>query len=163
MTPPGPDHPIGRVKLYFGGYLFVHGTPAESALGTPASHGCVRMAQADAMGLARAIHAYATPHLSDSRVGALADDPGLTRSIALERPVAPSIEYRRIEVRNGRVEIHPDVYDRDPLSERDIVESLAAAGVDVERIDPDWLEDLADRANGDRVPVSIPVAALLIR
>ena len=28
-------------------YIYIHGTPHESALGTPASHGCIRMRSAD--------------------------------------------------------------------------------------------------------------------
>lgn len=161
VTPPGPNNPIGRVKLYFGGYLFLHGTPAEDALGTPASHGCVRMAQADAMDLARAVHTWATPLVPDSLVDALMSDPGLTRSIALERPVTLSIEYRRVEVRDGRIEVHPDVYGLDPLTAREVVGTLVAAGVDPERLDPDRVEELLDRAREG--PVAVPVGTLLNR
>jgi L,D-transpeptidase YbiS len=32
-------------------YIYIHGTNAESKLGTPASHGCVRMANADVVDL----------------------------------------------------------------------------------------------------------------
>jgi lipoprotein-anchoring transpeptidase ErfK/SrfK len=32
-------------------YIYIHGTNAESKLGTPASHGCVRMANADVIDL----------------------------------------------------------------------------------------------------------------
>ena len=28
-------------------YVYIHGTPAETTLGVPGSHGCVRMANAD--------------------------------------------------------------------------------------------------------------------
>ena len=45
LTPPGPDNPTGRVKLFFGYYLFLHGTPLEESLGRPGSHGCVRLAR----------------------------------------------------------------------------------------------------------------------
>ena len=30
VTPPGPNNPTGRVKIMFGQYLFIHGTPASS-------------------------------------------------------------------------------------------------------------------------------------
>lgn len=161
VTPPGPDNPVGRVKLYFGRYLYVHGTPDEAALGTPASHGCVRMAQADAMALARAVHAWATPGVPDSLIETLAADPRRTRSIALERPVTLSVEYRRVEVLDGRIEVHPDVYGLDPLSAEDLVSALAATGVEIERIDPDRLADLVDRAR--REAVSVPVGSLYRR
>jgi lipoprotein-anchoring transpeptidase ErfK/SrfK len=34
-------------------YIYLHGTPYESALGTPASHGCIRLANDDIIELAR--------------------------------------------------------------------------------------------------------------
>jgi lipoprotein-anchoring transpeptidase ErfK/SrfK len=35
----------------FGRYIYIHGTNQEHLLGTPASHGCVRMRNADVIGL----------------------------------------------------------------------------------------------------------------
>ena len=32
-------------------YIYIHGTPDEAALGTPASHGCMRMRNADVIAL----------------------------------------------------------------------------------------------------------------
>ena len=32
-------------------YIYIHGTPDESAIGTPASHGCIRMRNVDVMDL----------------------------------------------------------------------------------------------------------------
>lgn len=31
--PPGPDNPMGRVKLFFAPLYYLHGTPAEESLG----------------------------------------------------------------------------------------------------------------------------------
>lgn len=162
LTPPGPDNPIGRVKLYFGGYLYLHGTPAEEQIGQPASHGCVRMAQADAMALARTIHRWATPTVPDSLLDALQVDQTLTRSIAMDRPVPLTIEYRRVEVVGDRVEIHPDVYGLDPdVTAEDVLRALARSGVDFERVDPGRVEDLVDRADDE--PVTVPVGSLMHR
>lgn len=161
-TPPGPDNPIGRVKLYFGGYLYLHGTPAEEQIGQPASHGCVRMTQADAMALARTIHRWATPAVPDSLLDALQADQRLTRSIAMDRPVPLLIEYRRVEVVDGRLEIHPDIYGLEPAVEaEDVLEALVRSGVDIERIDARRVEAAVDRA-GDG-SVSVPVESLTHR
>lgn len=60
-----PDDPEDRVQtriLWLEGtdqenantkdrYIYIHGTNAEGALGTPASHGCVRMANVDVIDL----------------------------------------------------------------------------------------------------------------
>jgi len=36
----------GKVDTYRR-YIYIHGTPDEASLGTPASHGCIRMSSAD--------------------------------------------------------------------------------------------------------------------
>ena len=46
-TPPGLNNPMGRVKLNFAPLLYIHGTPWVDDLGTPASHGCIRMRDRD--------------------------------------------------------------------------------------------------------------------
>ncbi|MDR0786486.1 MAG: L,D-transpeptidase, partial [Gemmatimonadota bacterium] len=61
-TPPGPNNPMGRVKLFFMPLYFIHGTPAGESIGSPASHGCVRMRNADVVELARLLHERAAPH-----------------------------------------------------------------------------------------------------
>lgn len=38
-------------------YIYIHGTPHEAVLGTPASHGCVRMRNADVIALFDAVEA----------------------------------------------------------------------------------------------------------
>ena len=36
-TPPGPNNPMGEVKLFFLPMYFIHGTPAGESIGTPAA------------------------------------------------------------------------------------------------------------------------------
>lgn len=46
--PPGPDNPLGTRALNLNAPgIRIHGTPAVDSIGTAASHGCVRMVQAD--------------------------------------------------------------------------------------------------------------------
>lgn len=54
-TPPAhPKNPLKVVKLFFKEPdYYIHGTADEKLLGDPASHGCIRMAPADAYALAR--------------------------------------------------------------------------------------------------------------
>jgi murein L,D-transpeptidase YcbB/YkuD len=53
---PGPDNPMGRVKLFFRQpAYYIHGTAAEDQLGQAASHGCVRLGNEDVMELARLV------------------------------------------------------------------------------------------------------------
>jgi lipoprotein-anchoring transpeptidase ErfK/SrfK len=52
---PGRGSPMGRVKLQFDDYLYVHGTWSPDQLGGPYSHGCVRLKNEDVQDLARLI------------------------------------------------------------------------------------------------------------
>ena len=52
---------MGRVKLHMDDLIYIHGTTSEGRLGAPASHGCIRMSNADVVDLARRLHRIATP------------------------------------------------------------------------------------------------------
>src|SRR5262245_34345307 len=50
--PPGERNPMGRVKLAFGNFYYLHGTPDVRSIGRAASHGCIRLRNDDAIELA---------------------------------------------------------------------------------------------------------------
>jgi lipoprotein-anchoring transpeptidase ErfK/SrfK len=53
-APPGPENPMGVLKLNLGAYgQYIHGIPKheERALGTHASHGCMRMSNGNVIDL----------------------------------------------------------------------------------------------------------------
>ncbi|HEV7919573.1 MAG TPA: L,D-transpeptidase [Thermoanaerobaculia bacterium] len=54
-TPPGhPRNPMRGVKIFFQEPdYYIHGTNDEESIGSAASHGCIRMSEADATELAR--------------------------------------------------------------------------------------------------------------
>jgi lipoprotein-anchoring transpeptidase ErfK/SrfK len=55
-APTDPKNPMKVVKIFFKEPdLYIHGTADEKLLGDPASHGCIRMAPADAYTLARTL------------------------------------------------------------------------------------------------------------
>ncbi|HEU0076154.1 MAG TPA: L,D-transpeptidase, partial [Longimicrobiaceae bacterium] len=112
VTPPGPDNPVGRVKLTFRPLYHLHGTPEEGSLGQAASHGCVRLANADVIDLARRVHRSASPDVAEATLDRLEAEPWRTTTIPLATPVPLRIVYRLAEVRDGRLEVHPDVYRR---------------------------------------------------
>jgi len=135
VTPPGPGNPMGRVKLNFSGLYFLHGTPLDASIGTAASHGCIRLHNADAIALARLVHRYGTPRLSDADVDLLAAD-SVTRRIAVEVPVPITLRYERVEVRGDSLFIYRDVYGLStrPVV-RDVMELLAMRGIDTVDVD----------------------------
>ncbi|MDY5662835.1 MAG: L,D-transpeptidase, partial [Coriobacteriales bacterium] len=48
-VPPGPNNPLGlrALAVSCGGGIFLHGTTNTGQLGSPGSHGCVRIANSD--------------------------------------------------------------------------------------------------------------------
>lgn len=111
---PGPNNPMGRVKMHLFGDYYVHGTPArnERHLGRPASHGCIRMRNADVMELARLVLRADGAAVSDETLQGLIDNPRRTREMRLSGRVRVRVEYRLAEVSADSVTLHPDVYSR---------------------------------------------------
>ena len=159
VTPPGPGNPTGRVKLFFGYYLFMHGTPADSTLGHAASHGCIRMSNSDAIDLARLVMKGMMPEVRPSEIDSLVAHPRATRNYVLKRPVPLTLEYRLAELRDGRLEVHPDVYREGALSAGDVVRMLELEGYDVRKLDNPSFEAFLER--GRRGHVTVGVAELL--
>lgn len=130
---PGPNNPMGRVKMHLFRDYYVHGTPAanERRLGRPASHGCIRMANRDVMELARLVLRADGHAVTDSTLAHLAANPRTTRELALSGRVRVRIEYRLAELGADSVTLHPDVYARAPGRYADQVgQELRAAGED---------------------------------
>ena len=142
-TAPGPDNPMGRVKLNFDALYFLHGSPFEKSIGTAASHGCIRLRNADAVALARLVHSFGTPVLSPDSVDAVAADTS-TRAFALDVPVTVEIRYDLVEVRAGRVFVYRDIYGLATRSLRDeITTVLAEHGFDTTRVNEAHLRAFA--------------------
>jgi murein L,D-transpeptidase YcbB/YkuD len=132
-TPPGPDNPMGRVKINFARLLYIHGTPYEDDLGAPASHGCIRMSNADLFQLARIIHTHRTPSVPAKLFATLRQNHNMTRSFAV-KPVPFDVVYRLAEVVDRKLIIHPDVYRKAGISVRtDVVAALKREGIKVTR------------------------------
>ena len=140
---PGPENPMGRVKLRLTDLVFVHGTPLEGSLGSAASHACVRMANADAIALARRVLRRAAPELSDAVVDSLIADSTRTRTIGVRWPVPVTVRYELAEVRRDTLWAYPDVYAVRGASARvDARRALASAGADTLRVDAAVLDSL---------------------
>lgn len=89
---PGPDNPMGRVKMYFKEPTFyIHGTRDVWNLGKAASHGCVRMSNHDALSVARVVMNRGgeprTPGWFTRVINSFRD----TREVELSRPVPLTI------------------------------------------------------------------------
>jgi hypothetical protein len=162
IAPPGPQNPMGRVKLHAERLLFVHGTPDTASLGRAASHGCVRLSNADAIELARAVQARASPAVTPKELDLLERSPSRTRTFTLDEPVPLTIVYDVAEVRDGTLLVHPDVYQRllrgAALAEAE--GALDLAGIPVSGVDADRLAELVRASR--RGTVAVPIDALLL-
>lgn len=130
--PPGPRNPMGRAKIEFRKLYFLHGTPDTASLGCAASHGCLRLANEDALDLARRVQLAGRPGTTAEELDRLAAETERTRTIDLERRVPLEVAYRVAEVEGEELLLHADIYGRlgrgpDAL-ERAIVEALVRAG-----------------------------------
>jgi hypothetical protein len=153
---PGPDNPMGRVKLLFAPLYYIHGTPEAEALGDPASRGCVRMRNSDVIELTHLVHQYATPRISQTLLQQLEESQTMTRTIRLQRPVRFSTYYEVATVENGFLIIYPDIYGLLKQQLRDQVEAtLEENGVDLARVNREHLERLVEKGGTRRVAISL--------
>ena len=161
ITPPGPDNPMGRVKLNFSALYFVHGSPFEHSIGTAASHGCIRATNVDAIELARLVHRFGSPSLTAEDVDRIAADTA-TRDVPIEVPVPVEIRYDLVEVIGRRIHVYRDIYGLATRSLRDeTYAGLAAHAVDTLTVDANRVRTLV--RNVPRAGRSIAIDSLLLR
>jgi murein L,D-transpeptidase YcbB/YkuD len=108
-TPPGPNNPMGRVKLNFQPLYFLHGSPAAGSIGSAASHGCIRLKNDDAIALARLVHRFGSPGMAVGEIDQVSASPS-TRAMALDVAVPLEIRYELVEIRGGHVYAYRDIY-----------------------------------------------------
>ncbi len=155
IEPPGPNNPMGRVKLHFSTLLYIHGTPEAQWLGRPASRGCVRMSNGDVIELARLLHRYGSPGVTSDLLDQVLAS-GQTRRISLTRPIPFAVVYQVAVVRDGSLHIFPDVYGALPGKlEQKVIQVLRKHGVDLGSVDPTKLQRLVDKAATRKVSMSL--------
>lgn len=158
-TPPGPNNPMGRVKMYFRNLYYIHGTPYEGSLGRAVSHGCVRMANEDAIALARLVHEYGGG-ASSSTIDRLVRNSRMTRTIWLKRRIPVEIVSWSASVEDGRLELYgwQGSFEREEIW-RHALGALREAGFDMAELDRERLRDLVEISR--RAPVSAPLEELV--
>lgn len=150
VTPPGPNNPMGRVKLFFAPYYYIHGSPHVRQMGTAASHGCVRMMNADVIELARLLHARNGGSVSDDEITRLLARPSQTRAARIATPVPLLLRYDPIVVADGELRIYKDVYSRSRIHSEAVLQALIAAGYDPASVDRAEIRRVLARAAAAR-------------
>jgi murein L,D-transpeptidase YcbB/YkuD len=143
---PGPDSPMGRVKMQFDDYLYVHGTWLPKQIGGPHSHGCVRLRNKDALDLARLLATRAGV-LTSAEITALEKNSRRTRSVRLPDPVPIRIRYDLTELVDGEVRTLKDPYHWASSTGTPVEATQANPATDAELGQP---EGAIDRTQGIR-------------
>ncbi len=135
FTPPGPNNPMGRVKLFFEPLYYIHGTPDSASIGRPASRGCVRMLNRDVVELARLLHGRAEPTVAPAEIDGILRRSTTTRWSTFRAPVPLTIRYDPVVLEGDTLRFHPDVYDRRRVHSEAVVQALLGGGYDASSID----------------------------
>jgi hypothetical protein len=133
--PPGPNNPMGRVKLHMDELIFIHGTTSEGRLGAPASHGCIRMSNPDVVDLAKRLNRIADPGIDAARLDSVSAVGRQERHTVMARSIRMRVSYEVAQARGGRIHVYPDVYGRAGADYAARVRrTLASAGVDTAQV-----------------------------
>ena len=146
FTPPGPNNPMGRVKLFFAPLYYIHGTPDSASIGRPASHGCVRMRNRDVIELARLLHQRAQPTVAAGEIDAILRRSGTTRWSSFRAPVPFTIRYEPVVVEGEELRVFPDVYARNRVHNEAVIQALIGRGYDPSSIDREQVRAVLRRA-----------------
>ena len=168
-TPPGPGNPLGLVKIPLSGDILFHGTNKEWTVGTPASHGCMRMMNRDATALAW----YLQSLFSDKTDPALREtyrkNRSTTYTVHLNAHVPVELVYRPVVARNGSLFFYPDHYNRmGGRRKAGVLGAMLKHGMDIAIVDDDKLEAIVKNwpPRGTRVDlrdimINAPAVSLL--
>jgi murein L,D-transpeptidase YcbB/YkuD len=161
IEPPGPNNPMGRVKMFFAPLLYIHGSPDVGMIGRPASKGCVRMLNEEVMELARIVHSHATPTVGETILQGLMANEKQTRNFRTGRGVPFEVIYQVAEIRDGSLIIYPDVYEkaRGAEFERQVRAVLKEAGIAFDQVNREHYDRLLSK--GRTAIVSIAVEDLV--
>jgi murein L,D-transpeptidase YcbB/YkuD len=158
FTPPGPNNPMGRVKLFFEPLYFIHGTPDSASIGRPASRGCVRMLNRDVVALARLLHEHARPTVPPGEIDAILRRSTVTRWSTFRDPVPLTIRYEPVVLEGGSLVVHPDVYGRRRVHSEAVIQALLSGGYDARSIDRAAVGEVLRRAAAARGALRVPIA-----
>ena len=155
ITPPGPKNPMGKVKLPFLPLYFIHGTPDEGSLGKPSSHGCVRLANRDAIDFATLIQGSMFGTVASDSLLAIALPSLRTIAVKLPARIPVDVRYDLVELVADTLFVYADPYRLGTSPWADARAALSEAGLDSTAIDYAGLRRMARYP--ERTPVALPV------
>jgi len=151
-TPPGPNNPLGPVKMSLGGDIFLHATNKDYTVGTPASHGCMRMHRKDALELAWFFQTRLSDQSDDALRAKYKAYPTSSFYVPLNQKIPVDIIYDLVRVSDEELEVHPDIYGHGGDLKQEVISRLHEVGI------PPWDVDASKIEELKRIPGSFTVA-----
>lgn len=150
-TPPGPNNPLGPVKMDLGNAILFHGTNKPKSIGHAASHGCMRMNSNDAKEFARFIQENYTSQNDPALFEQYEKSRGRSFYVKLENPIPVQIVYEIADIRDGKLNIYKDVYYKysKTLKQQTIEKKMIEHGLEIAKIDMQALYDLVAKNKND--------------
>lgn len=137
-TPPGPENPLGVVKLPLSDALLMHGTNEERSIGTAASHACIRLKNEDAKTLAWILQSELTPHFDPSWLMTYSRHRKQTFWVKLPKEIPVRFIYEPMEFKAGQVFLYPDLYGKIGNKKARLIEKLNVDGAVAEVLASQW-------------------------
>lgn len=114
-TPPGPQNPLGPVKMIMEEGVRIHGTNAPRSIGRAASHACIRMKSPDAVELAWEIQKLHSAKTDSKLLEIYKAKRGTSFYVNLDQQVPVTVHYQQVELNDNQLKIYPDRYGRGGL------------------------------------------------
>lgn len=148
-TPPGPNNPLGVVKMPISEGIMFHGTNKEWTVGRAASHGCMRMKNRDAKELAWYLQTRFSSKKDPSLKNLYAANRRTTYRVVLDVPVPVRLVYDPVVINHGLLSLYPDYYRRlGASSERAIISELIENDMDIKNLDEEKVDELTKHWQG---------------
>lgn len=155
ITPPGPNNPLGPVKLPMGGDLRLHGSNKPSSIGQAASHGCLRMKNDEAVNLAWYIQKKMNES-DDSLLGEYKKNRNRSYYVTLSTPVTVDIIYEPVELRENILHVYYDIYGWAKNLKTEIIDAILKAGINLNKVDEERLSNIKYPKNqGNIIKVNV--------
>lgn len=154
-TPPGPNNPLGPVKMKLGNAIMFHGTNKPKSIGHAQSHGCMRMFSEDAKELAswiqqRVMNSKTTPESYDEFMDKVQSNQKSSFAVQIENPIPIDVVYEIAEVIDGKLNVYKDIYWRVKDKIKAVEDSLVSAGYKIKDFDMDYLREQIKMAKNDQ-------------
>jgi len=147
VLPTDPRNPLGKLKIPLGyGYL-LHQAKSAGDMGSLVSHGCVRVMQSDLYDLAEKIVAARSLEVPATKI-ALAKQNKKTLIAQLSPAVSVEITYDTIVVEGGKLNIYPDVYERNLNTIENVRRELKMSHVDDDQLSDAEIKKMISFATG---------------